>query len=290
MIRYIKRHDLDVNKYDNCINYAVNSRIYAYSWYLDIVADNWDALVLNDYEAVMPLPWRSKYFIKYVYPPVWTQQLGVFSKYKIESNLIKEFISSIPKKFKKITIQFNSENDLSLFKIEKRVNYVLNLNKAYSDIFLNFRKGRKSSIKQGLKVGNIIKEVPIDELIKIGKSDYSYLKISNKSFLMLRQLANFINNNNGFVLGVYTKSNQFLGGSLFLKDKKRIIYLFSVATKLGKQNNAISLIVDNVISDNQNSEYVLDFEGSMIENISSFYKSFGVAEENYFMFKDCVFC
>ena len=73
MIRYIRRKEIDIAKYDACIETAINARIYAYSWYLDIVADNWDILVLNDYEAVMPLPWRSKYFIKYVYPPAWTQ-------------------------------------------------------------------------------------------------------------------------------------------------------------------------------------------------------------------------
>ena len=79
MIYYLKRNQLDDNKYNSCIKQSKNSRIYAFSWYLDCVADNWDALVLNDYEAVMPLPWRQKYVIKYIYPPAWTQQLGVFS-------------------------------------------------------------------------------------------------------------------------------------------------------------------------------------------------------------------
>ena len=56
MIQYLKNKEIDFKKYDACIAAAINSRIYAYSWYLNIVADNWDALVLNDYEAVMPLP------------------------------------------------------------------------------------------------------------------------------------------------------------------------------------------------------------------------------------------
>ena len=67
MIRHITRDTLDVQKYDNCIANAINSRVYAYSWYLDIVADaKWDVLVLDDYKAVMPLPKRRKYFINYV--------------------------------------------------------------------------------------------------------------------------------------------------------------------------------------------------------------------------------
>ena len=80
MITYLTRTQLNKNEYDNCIHNAPQSKVYALSWYLDIVADNWGALVLNNYEAVMPLPWRKKYGICYVYPPCWTQQLGVFSK------------------------------------------------------------------------------------------------------------------------------------------------------------------------------------------------------------------
>ncbi|WP_373942482.1 hypothetical protein OEG92_04340 [Polaribacter sejongensis] len=69
MIQYVKRKDLNILKYDACIENSIQSRIYAFSWYLDIVADNWDVLVLGDYKAVMPLPWKQKYFIKYITQP-----------------------------------------------------------------------------------------------------------------------------------------------------------------------------------------------------------------------------
>ncbi len=42
---------------------AFNGLIYAKSWYLDIVADQWDALVENDYEKIFPLVHRKKYGI-----------------------------------------------------------------------------------------------------------------------------------------------------------------------------------------------------------------------------------
>ena len=53
MIQHIKRKDLDILKYDACIENSIQSRIYGFSWYLDIVADHWEVLVLDDYEAVM---------------------------------------------------------------------------------------------------------------------------------------------------------------------------------------------------------------------------------------------
>ena len=166
MIHYLKRKDIDIFKYNACIEAAINSRIYAFSWYLDIVADNWDALVLNDYEAVMPLPWRQKYFVKYVYPPAWTQQLGVFSSFKIEAYVVKQFINAIPKKFKKITVQFNAENDVSSFKTEKRTNYILKLDKPFEEIYKGFNKNRKRDLKKAeTEKYSIDKEISADEFL-----------------------------------------------------------------------------------------------------------------------------
>jgi len=89
MIHYVKREDLEVTKYNDCIENSIQSRIYAFSWYLDIVADNWDVLVEDDYTAVMPVPWKQKYFIKYVTQPFFCQQLGVFATHKISKELAK---------------------------------------------------------------------------------------------------------------------------------------------------------------------------------------------------------
>ncbi|WP_315816464.1 hypothetical protein [Paraflavitalea speifideaquila] len=57
-------------KWDRCIADAPNGLIYGYSFYLDKMADNWDGLVLNNYEAVMPLPWKKKWGIYYLAHPL----------------------------------------------------------------------------------------------------------------------------------------------------------------------------------------------------------------------------
>ena len=60
-IEYLTRDKIDINKWDECVNKASNGVIYARSIYLDKVCTNWDALVINNYELVMPLPWRKKW-------------------------------------------------------------------------------------------------------------------------------------------------------------------------------------------------------------------------------------
>ena len=64
MIKFVQHKNVDTDKWDECIKKSVNSLPYAFSWYLDIVVEHWDALVLNDYEAVFPLPSKQKISIK----------------------------------------------------------------------------------------------------------------------------------------------------------------------------------------------------------------------------------
>jgi len=149
MIKYLKYKDIDVKKYDSCIAKAIQSKVYAYSWFLDIVSDNWNLLVLDDYKAVMPLPTRKKYGLNYVFQPNWIQHLGLFSLETLSFNDIENFIKHIPKKFKLLNFNVN-------FKIKNShtlTNYVLPLNKDYKTLFKAFSKGRKSSINQAQKGG-----------------------------------------------------------------------------------------------------------------------------------------
>jgi len=283
MIYHLKRNEIDAVKYDNCVENAINSRIYAFSWYLDIVADNWDVLVLNDYDAVMPLPWRRKYFIKYVYPPCWTQQLGVFSINLISENLVQDFINAIPNRFKKVTIQFNSNNSISK-EGQKKVNYVLFLDVSYDDIYKKYRKDRKDRLKKIIKENRIsIGKVDVSEIIKLFEKNYQEKKILPvKDYKKLEKLASVLLSKGKIELeGVYNMNLELISGAIFLKDEKRVTYLFSASSLEGKKRQSSTLLINTMIKKNSDSHFIFDFEGSMIPGIASFYKSFGAERECY---------
>ena len=83
-IAYLTYQQINKSKWDDCINKSINKLIYAESFYLDTITENWDAIVLNDYEAVMPLIWKKKFGIKYLYQPAFLQQAGIFVSKKIK--------------------------------------------------------------------------------------------------------------------------------------------------------------------------------------------------------------
>lgn len=292
MIRYLKRNELDVIKYDNCIENAINSRIYVFSWYLDIVADNWDALILDDYEVVMPLPWRSKYFIKYIYPPAWTQQLGVFSEKSISEELILKFIKTIPKKFKKITIQFNSENKFQHKNVKERVNYILPLDKTYKEIYSRYRRDRKKRLRKGKEFNlEIINNSNFQKMKESFKANYkNRIEYSEKDFEKLRCLISEGYKRKAIIFtSILNYEKEPISNLLLLKGSDRIVVLFSSTNAEGLKKHAFTFLIDEIIKKHEMSSRILDFEGSNIKSIASFNKSFGAQVENYFFYQNAHF-
>ncbi|MCF6296780.1 MAG: hypothetical protein L3J08_02160 [Flavobacteriaceae bacterium] len=287
MIKYLLHNEIDFVKYDQCIFESKNSLIYGYSWYLNCVAPNWDVIVLNNYEAVMPLPNRKKYGINYIFQPSWVQQLGVFSKDIIDKNLINNFLNAIPKKFKLIDINFNSENRFKHKNLSPKDNFILNLNNSYKKIRLNFSQGRKSNINQAKRFELKIEEYnEIDSLIEvfvnnkgkeIGNLIFNFESL--KTLVHSLQLANKVK-----ILYVKSQKDELLGGAIFIFDKNRITYLFSALKKEGRKKQAMSFLINYIIESNTNSKLIFDFEGSVINEIAQFFKSFGATKEVYYNF------
>ena len=46
-IEYVLQKDIDLDKWDACIDKASNGLIYAYSYYLDQMSENWDATLMS---------------------------------------------------------------------------------------------------------------------------------------------------------------------------------------------------------------------------------------------------
>ncbi|MDP5093054.1 MAG: hypothetical protein NWQ17_07070 [Polaribacter sp.] len=275
MISYIKRAALDVEKYDSCIENSAQSRIYAFSWYLDIVADNWDVLVLNDYEAVMPIPWKQKFGLKYVTQPYFCQQLGIFSKEEISEEIQRQFIRKIPLKFLKINYNLNANSYGNKYTSDKK-NYCLSLNEDYENSYKKFSKTRKQRVQLGIKKKLLIKNTSIHELLEIQKTFYSYEGFSSETILKLSHF--LVKSKKGKFLGVY-EENKLLGGGLFIHSSKRIVYLYSSFTHEGRKLQAASFLIHYVIKEHQKTNILFDFEGGNINTIEAFFKSFGAVQE-----------
>ena len=287
MIEYFTRKELDIKKYDGCIAKAFNSRIYAYSWYLNIVCDDWAVLVKDDYTTVMPLPIRKKMGLHYIYQAPWIQQLGVFSSTSIDKMELANFINAIPKRFKLIDVFLNSENSTNS-STEVRSNYVLSLKQKYKDIKKRYSKGRKSSIKTAQNSNlDIVENYNHHDIIQLFKANKgAELTEGDANYAILNKLINYaLPLNLAQSFGVFNADKKLIGGAFFLRDTYRITYLFSALNEEGRALQAMSFLLDYIIKNNAESNLIFDFEGSMIKGVARFCKSFGVEKEVYYHYK-----
>lgn len=289
MIKYLKHEEINFKLWDNCIENSINGYIYAYSWYLNIVAGEWDALVEDNYVRVFPLPFRKKFGIKYIYQPPFTQQLGLFSTTLQGFTKVHEFILDIPKEFKLVEINLNKyykSRDRKGYTLIENTNLELELTADYKTIFSRFSTNLKRNIKKAQKYDlQINRHVNPEEIIALFKANKGeelqvynnddYVKLGRLIYMLLHK-------GRAVIYGAMSQENNLLAAALFLRDKHRFIFLFSGLSQEGKEKAAMPFLINKFVKQNSQSQMILDFEGSNNPSLSRFYKSFGSSEFKYY--------
>ncbi|HMI78943.1 MAG TPA: GNAT family N-acetyltransferase [Ferruginibacter sp.] len=284
-ISYVTYQDINKKKWDDCIDRAGNGVLYAYSFYLDTMSKNWDALVLNDYETVMPLTWNKKYSIYYLYQPSFTACLGIFGN-QLSSETINEFLKAVPAKFKYWDIYLNPGNFFKLtdFTLYERMNYVLSLNGSYEHIYSRYRDNIKRNIKKAEQLGLLInKNISVAGVISMAKEQAQHFAdipaADYKQFETLYSL--LYQKEKATTYGVYTKEGQLLASAVFFFSHGRAYYILVGNHPNGKTLGASHALINAFIKDHAGQNIKLDFEGSDISSLAFFYSSFGAVEEKY---------
>lgn len=287
VIKYIPHKEINKEAWNHCLDNAVNQMVYAYAWYLDIVSPNWDALVLGNYEAIMPLTHRKRFTFAYLAQPAFTQQLGVFYSQLEHMNATNEFLAAVPNKFKLIEINLNTFNiqSNSSFIPKQNITCHLDLSKSYDQIKSNYaqqiNRNIKKAVKSELTISNEISPQIIIDLFKLNK-EKSIKKLKSKVYTTLIDLCRVLKEMNAIICkGVVNKAGEYIAGAIFVKYNDQAIFLFSGANEEAKSCGAMSYLIDNFINVNANSNLLLDFEGSNNKNLARFYLGFGAKSVNY---------
>jgi lipid II:glycine glycyltransferase (peptidoglycan interpeptide bridge formation enzyme) len=284
---YLTYNQIDKAKWDECISSCKNHLVYAESWYLDIVCSkNWSALVLNDYEAVMPLPLKTKMGLTYVQQPFWTQQLGVFSKQEITNDLVDSFLVNIPKKLALISTNLNSTNFTEKQNLDAKTNLVLDLNTSFETLKTAFSSNTKRNCNKAAKEGLTIDYTSnnVEEYINFFKAHIKN-PVSEFHYTSLEQLiTESLKHSNGFI-ALVKHENEIVAASYLLISDNRIIYRTGTSNQKGKDTKAMFFLVESLIKEYKNKAYTLDFEGSDLEGVARFYKGFGATTVPYYYYK-----
>lgn len=291
--QFVQQQDIDRHAWDRCVEKAINGRPYAYSWYLDQVADRWDALISSDYSCIFPLVWNNKLLLyKQLYQPPFTQQLGLFSIRPIDELVLKTFIEAIPAHFHYVHLHLNEMNPLHSFgdwQVSRRPNYILLLNAPYSTLRDQYSKTLLKNLKTALKFGPVVEkgidpEVVLNLLKKrLAAQDSPLNPGAYRCFSRLLRVVT--REQKGFCWGIKDGDGGFGAAAFFLTTHRRLTYLAGSSTEVGRKQNAMHFLLDQLIRQYADTGWIFDFEGSSIPSIAKFFRGFGSLQMQYYVLK-----
>ena len=285
-IRYFKNTQIDKTRWNEIIDKAPNGLIYAYSWYLDELAEHWDALIMGDYEMIMPLPWTCKYGVYCIYMPFFVQRLGIYSTKPINSETYQRFLNAIPAKFRLIDLCLEMpesiENHKNI-KIKTRTNYVLEMNRPYDSVYEGYRLDAKKKLrtntaffyKEGVEIKKVIDDyrkyigptIPVVKEQHYSRLEKSLLEAEKRNHLISAQ----VTDDEGIVLAT----------GIFLVDSRRAYYIMGSQTIEGREKHATHFLLDDFFKMHCQQIKIFDFEGSDIPGVAEFFKKWGSQPEYY---------
>ncbi len=282
-LQILSSSEVNYNKWDNCIAQNTNGLIYANSFYLNTMAKQWYALVINDYEAVFPIPVKKKLGIQYAYMPAFTQQLGLIGNVKINNKVLINAIQSFLK-YGSIHLNFSNKNFTE--KIVEKNNFIIDLKNNYAAIKKKYKKTIAYSLSKAAKQHFIYTK---DDDIKKAVALYKLYNQKNMPHVKDTDYTNFKKlllqlqkNNNVLVRKVENEKQELMSIALIIKDNKRYYNILNTTTEEGRKTEANYFLYNNILQELCNQNMLFDFEGSDLPGVKKFYEKFGAINQSYF--------
>jgi hypothetical protein len=280
----VERHnsELDTERWDACVEKAVNSRVYAHSWYLDAVYPDWHGIVVGNYDYVMPICPAKKWGFSYLLQPVYSQQLGIFPA--PTPDLRDSILLHILKKYKYIDINLNAMNlmptELEIHS-QWKPNHLLSLQADCATLQGHYSSHCKRHVRKAKKQFEVANDLNVEDFMKLKTSQANRAFTPKHRNALQRIISKSKHQGNGIIYGAYTPHNELCAAAFVLATPKRLVYLNGTSTEQGHSNGAMYALIDRLIADHAQLPLLLDFEGSAVPGIARFFEGFGAQPERY---------
>jgi len=284
MIRYLHRRQIDDQKWNRTISASRFETIYPYTWYMDACADQWAGYVMNDYECVMPVAFRLKIGLRYIYQPVYCQQLGVFSDRRVDTEITRMFLHEMKGKFRMGDYALNEGNIIGEeqgYEVADSMNYTLPMEEEYAVLLKNYSENCRRNLKKAYREEiEFTDRVTLEEVIHLKKMSEN-IQRPEQHYRYVHSLFSKMAGADKMRIFGARMENHLLAAAVFGFSEKRVLYLLSASSERGKEKRAMFMVIDGFIQMHAGNGYVLDFEGSNIASVARFFRGFGAKPQVY---------
>ncbi|MFY1046192.1 hypothetical protein [Chryseobacterium sp. GP-SGM7] len=272
MIRRLKYHEIDFEKYSHCLENSAQRKYSATKQFLDLTSDKkWELLVYKDYEAVMPVPYVFKSGIKIVHNPMLCQQLGIFSREdNIEIN--EAFLSFLQNKY---LIRVYAFNEFNKFKtsLKPKKNFLI-LPENYETVYSKYspKRKRKLRLDEDVLKTSEIKEISFDQAESFIRDNFLGADKEEDIELFILIFKNMFEAD-CLSFSAFYLNKRIINIIVTYFDDFTVALLGTFNDKESVKISGASVLINNCIKENIHSK-IFDFEGSELPNVEEFFRGF----------------
>lgn len=241
-------HQTEINRtlWDALVIQSPKSSIFQFSWYLDLVDDDWQACVENTYQWVMPFFSDKKQIINQPSVPY----LGLISKIDISKSEFQTILSYLNQKYTSINYSLSKFH----FKYSNLVEFKNETyyQKDFISDYIDLKKIDQSKVIDAIKFAECHKlkcvtQRSLFQFIEFFKTQYSIesdeMDIMRKIILKATQMQM------GKMYAVYNKTNELIGEVFILYFKTKIYTMYSAFDKSAYSLKADFYLFHTLIED-----------------------------------------
>lgn len=290
-MKYVNWKDIDPIKWDGFIATFPKVHFYFLHGYLSSICQ-WDAIIqtdeLGNYAMVLPLPFKHKLFWRFLYRPFFCQQLGILSHTPLATQQLSRIEKLLDQKFSFGVSAWKMDGYAwKTLKSQTCVNLVLDLNKPYSDLKLLFNKNRRRQLGKLAKLeidttfGDRLTDLEsiiskVRETLGAKVSEVKDIHFENLVVAMDQ-----IKTQVEYTVVSALVDQKVVGAGVYVQYNGRCVYILGYSLPEVEKLGVSTQIMNEMIQKKSEQHVLLDFEGSSVEGVARFYKSFGAIEENY---------
>lgn len=276
---------IDAAKWNHCVQQHSNGLLYATTTYLNALCPDWEGLIMNDYEAILALPIKKKWGIRYAYTPPFIQQLGIIGNTDAVDTadllkMIKETVAYADMHF-----NFSNASLLQDIPVTSRTNLVISLDQPLVQIQAQYSNDLKENIRKATSQALVYTHAGLHEAIDHFQDQYAarIKQIHSSDYDIFLRLCEQLQTTGQCLVRAVTNADQeLLAIALLLKDERRIYNLMNTTLPAGRDKEANHFLLDNIIREFAGQSLLFDLEGSEIPGVKKFYASFGAVNQPYF--------
>lgn len=285
MIRHLTHGMIDKAEWDRLLLRCPDRLWYMQSWVLDLCCPQWEALVSDD-GSIMPLIWRRKFGVDYLYQPYAVQQQGVFTPNRTRDT-DQAFLNAVPERFRYWDIHVNSVMHVRVgpdIRTTTAHTQDLLLDKDPSALRAAYSKGHLRNLrKAGDNPPVVHTNVGVQEFVSLfdRTTGRRFKNIPQGGMLLLERLLAGARERGQCTLTGVRERGMLVAGACFVEWEGRSILLKSANDEQGVKVQAMFHIVDRYITEHAGTGVLLDFAGSNTESTARFNQGFGARSSVY---------